>query len=155
MELSTEPTVERHVELDATPEEVWAALGAADTWLADEGDLVLETGAECDLTEDGRTRRAVVEEVDDGRRVVFRWWSTDGDGDDASRVEITLTSVGRPTLLVVRETRLVASGPAGERSTRASAAGTTSASSAGRLGRRWELRLTCLAFLAVLGLAPV
>jgi uncharacterized protein YndB with AHSA1/START domain len=153
MELSTEPTVERHVELDATPEEVWAALGAADTWLADEGDLVLETGAECDLTEDGRTRRAVVEEVDDRRRVVFRWWDTDGDGDDASRVEITLTSVGGPTLLVVRETRLVA-GPAGERSMRAGA-GAADISSAGLLARRWELRLTCLAFLAVLGLAPV
>src|SRR5689334_3639047 len=98
-----EPAVERQTDIDAPPEEVWDALAAPDTWLADEGTLPLEEGAEGHLVEDGRSRTAVVEEVDPGRRLVYRWWD-DEALDDVSRVEITLT--GRAdggTRIIVRE----------------------------------------------------
>src|SRR5919198_1409415 len=98
-----EPAVERQLDLDAPPEEVWDVLAASDTWLADSGTLPLEEGAVGHLVEDGRSRTAVVEEVDLGQRVVYRWWDDD-DLDDLSRVEISL--VGSPaggTRVVVRE----------------------------------------------------
>jgi uncharacterized protein YndB with AHSA1/START domain len=88
-----EPTVERQVDLEAAPAEVWDALAAPDTWLADAGTLPLEPGAVGHLVEDGRSRTAVVEEVEPGRRVVFRWWD-DVPAADASRVEVTL--IGGP-----------------------------------------------------------
>ena len=116
-----EPTVERQVDLDAAPEEVWDALAAPDTWLADSGTLPLEPGAVGHLVEDGLPRTAVVEEVEPGRRLVFRGWE-DGDApvldavsrpggsrsayDDpgsASRVEITLVEVDGGTRVIVRE----------------------------------------------------
>jgi uncharacterized protein YndB with AHSA1/START domain len=100
-----ETTVERQVELDAAPDEVWDALAAPDTWLADEGTLPLEEGAVGHLVEDGRSRTAVVEEVDPGRRLVYRWWDDDAP-EDASRVEVTLVGVGSGTRVAVRETAI-------------------------------------------------
>ena len=123
-------TVERQVELDASPDAVWDAVCAPETWLADEGSLDLREGGDGVLTDDGVQRRVVVETVEEGRRLVYRWWRD--DEGDASRVEITVVPGGGPTRLVVRETRL---------------AGATALMSA---ARRWELRLTCLAFLGAL-----
>jgi uncharacterized protein YndB with AHSA1/START domain len=97
-----EPTVERQLDLDAPPEEVWEALATPAAWLADEGTLPLEPGAVGHLVEDGRSRTAIVEEVEDGRRLVYRWWD-DAAADDASRVEITLTDADGGTRVVVRE----------------------------------------------------
>jgi uncharacterized protein YndB with AHSA1/START domain len=96
-----EPTVERQIDLDAAPEEVWDALAETDTWLADEGTLPLEPGAVGRLVEDGRSRTAIVEEVDHGHRLVYRWW--DDLDDDATRVEITVIGLEVGTRVVVRE----------------------------------------------------
>ena len=105
-------TVERRIDLDAPPEEVWDAFGAPETWLADAGSLPLEPGAEGHLVEDGRSRTAVVEEVAPGERLVYRWWDDDAPGlrdglgqpeDGASRVEITLLGVDGGTRVTVRE----------------------------------------------------
>ncbi|MDQ1424896.1 MAG: hypothetical protein QOD72_2394 [Acidimicrobiaceae bacterium] len=123
-------TVERQIELDASPESVWDAVCAPETWLADEGSLDIRPGGDGVLTDDGVTRRVVVETVVVGRRLVYRWWRD--DEGDASRVEITVVAGGGPTRLVVRETRL---------------AGPTARLSA---AHRWEVRLTCLAFLGAL-----
>jgi uncharacterized protein YndB with AHSA1/START domain len=115
-----EPMVERQIDLDAPPEEVWDAVSSPETWLADSGELPLEPGAVGHLVEDGRGRTAVVEEVEDGRRLVYRWWDDDAppvlevvSGPDgpgsvggpagASRVEITLVGVDGGTRVVVRE----------------------------------------------------
>ena len=96
------------MDLDAAPEEVWDALAAPDTWLADSGSLPLEPGAEGHLVEDGRSRTAVVEEVDPGHRLVYRWWDDD-DLDDVSRVEITLVAgPDTGTRVVVREWAIAA-----------------------------------------------
>jgi len=123
-------TIERHVELDASPDAVWDAVCAPDTWLADEGRLDVRPGGDGVLTDDGVVRRVVVETVEEGRRLVYRWWRD--DEGEASRVEITVVPGGGPTRLVVRETHL---------------AGPVAAMTA---AGRWELRLTCLAFLGAL-----
>lgn len=122
--------IERHVELDASPDDVWDTVCRPETWLADEGTVDIRPGGLGVLTDEGVVRRVVVETVDEGRRLVYRWWRD--DEGDASRVEITVLPGGGPTRLVVRETRL---------------AGTAVVASA---ARRWELRLTCLAFLGAL-----
>ena len=126
--------VERAVELDLGTEELWAAVCEPASWLADAGSLTIVPGGGGLLVDDGVVRRAVVEEVDAGRRLVFRWWREDGDGSDESHVELTVASAPRSSVLTVRETRLA---PAGAR---ASASAATSAV-------RWEVRLTCLGLL--------
>jgi uncharacterized protein YndB with AHSA1/START domain len=130
-------TVERQVDLDAPREEVWDALAAPDTWLADSGTLPLEPGGEGHLVEDGRSRTAVVEEVDPGHRLVYRWWDDD-DLDDVSRVEISL--VGSPaggTRVVVREWA-IAGGVLDARGVVAPASD----------GPAWDRRITWLSFEA-------
>jgi uncharacterized protein YndB with AHSA1/START domain len=120
-------TVERQVELDASPDDVWDAVCAPETWLADAGSIDVRPGGDGVLVDDGVARRVVVETVEAGRRLVYRWWRD--DEGETSRVEITVVPGGGPTRLVVRETRL---------------AGATAMMST---AHRWELRLTCLAFL--------
>jgi uncharacterized protein YndB with AHSA1/START domain len=123
-------TVERSIELDASPDEVWRAVSDPAElagWLADEADLDVVPGGEGRFVEDGHVRRAVVERVDHGRSLVFRWWDEEGGEGDATRVEVTVLPTGGPTRLVVRETVVAAS--------------------AVKVARRWDLRLTCLALL--------
>jgi uncharacterized protein YndB with AHSA1/START domain len=76
------------------------------TWLADDGDLDVREGGEGRLVEDGVARRAVVESVVEGRHLVYRWWTEDGDGGDASRVEIRVLPAGPTTFVTIRETHL-------------------------------------------------
>jgi uncharacterized protein YndB with AHSA1/START domain len=144
--------VEREVELEADIDEVWAAIVDVDTWLVDAGELDLESGSERELVDGGVRRRAVVDEVVEGRRLAYRWWS-DGDaaGDMASRVDITLEPRDGATRVVVRETPLPVVGA------RASVRADASAGTAARVrsGRWWEVRLTCLAFTALVGRVAV
>jgi uncharacterized protein YndB with AHSA1/START domain len=106
MECSERPEVTRSVELDADPADVWAAVCEPGGWLADDGELDVRQGGEGRLVEDGVARRAVVESVVDGEHLVYRWWSEDGDGGDASRVEIRVLPAGPTTLVTIRETHL-------------------------------------------------
>ena len=80
------PSVRREVVLPVPREEAWALLTSGDAireWLADDAVLEPEVGGE--VRADGR--RGVVEEVDEGRRLIFRW----DDGIDEARVEWTLS----------------------------------------------------------------
>jgi uncharacterized protein YndB with AHSA1/START domain len=71
--------VERSVELDAAPDEVWDALtdpGRLSAWV---GGAVVELdvrpgGRGTVLRSDGATRRVAVELVDAPNRLVLRWW---------------------------------------------------------------------------------
>lgn len=106
--------IRREMNLEATPEEVWAALTDPDllgAWLADEAWLELWPGGEARFVIDGRERAGWVEEAaappSDGRgegRLTF-WWAD--DGEPASRVELTLRRLdgGPGTRLRVVETR--------------------------------------------------
>src|SRR3954466_8379692 len=77
-------TVERDIEVEATPEEIWEAIAT-------------DEGRERWLDDD---REVVVEAVEEPRRLVW-WWA----GDDAwSRVEVTLVPAISATRVVVRET---------------------------------------------------
>jgi uncharacterized protein YndB with AHSA1/START domain len=97
--------------LPVSPEEAWDALTDAAAWLADDAVLDLrEGGAGWFAMPDGSERRALVEEVDDGERLVLWWWPVDADGIpdspgrrvvfivepvvDGTRVSVTDTPVG-------------------------------------------------------------
>jgi len=95
----TSPTsVTRTVELDAETEAVWEAIADPEqraAWLDDDDAA-------------GRTVR--VDEVEDGRRLVWTWWRSDGDEPDASTVEIAVSPrVDGGTRVVVVERPLSAS----------------------------------------------
>jgi uncharacterized protein YndB with AHSA1/START domain len=125
--------VERAIELDLSTEELWAAVCDPASWLSDEGSLTISPGGEGTLVDEGIVRRAVVEEVEAGRRLVFRWWRDGGDRSDESRVELTIAAMPTTSVLTVRETR-----PAVVRASAAAPAPSAV---------RWEVRLTCLGLL--------
>ena len=89
--------MERQIELEASPEEVWQLVCEPESWLADAGSVDLRPGGTGRLVDEGVARRVEVETVDEGARVVFRWWDEDHGEDGASRVEITVPAVGGPT----------------------------------------------------------
>ncbi len=100
-------TIERHVTLPTDLEQAWELVTRADdlaAWLGAEVRLeptVGTTGAVVD--HDGTARRLVVEEVDAGHRLAWRWWRDDAP-DEPSRVEVTLVPTdGGTTVRVVEE----------------------------------------------------
>lgn len=103
-------TVERHVTLPASADEVWELLTRPEelrTWLGDEVVLDPTPGSPGRVVERDRPGRAlVVEEVEAGQRLAWRWWVDGEDPSTASRVEITLDPTEGGTLLRVVEERL-------------------------------------------------
>ncbi len=91
--------VEREVVLPAPRDEVWDAL-VDGGWLGDDVELEPWTGGDEVVAE----RRGVVEEVDEGERLVLRWAR---DGEAETRVELLLTDAVAGTRLVVLETAAV------------------------------------------------
>lgn len=75
--------VQREIEIEATPEEVWEAIAT-------------DEGREAWLDDD---REVVVETVQEPTRLVW-WWA---DADAWSRVEVTLVPLVKTTRVVVRE----------------------------------------------------
>jgi uncharacterized protein YndB with AHSA1/START domain len=99
--------VERQVTLPTDLEEAWALLTRPDdlaAWLGAEVDLEPTPGARGAVVDhDGTERRLVVERVDAGARLAWRWGRDDAP-DEPSRVEITLVPVeGGTTVRVVEE----------------------------------------------------
>lgn len=96
--------VRREVVLPVDRETAWTAIQDAEglaTWLADEVALEIEMGAEGWLRwEDGESRRVVVQEVEQRRRVVLRWSECEGP---ETVVELVLDDVPGGTRLVVLE----------------------------------------------------
>lgn len=111
---------ERVVSLEATPDEVWAALTEHEqlgAWFG--GDLTLEArpgGRVVLVGDDGERRHGTIEVIDPGRRLVFRWWEP-GLATTASgtRVDLELAagSAGGTDLTVREGTLRRAHGPAG------------------------------------------
>lgn len=104
--------VVRSVVLDADAGDVWRALtddGELSAWFG--GDVVLDVrpgGGGRFQEPDGGARRAVVEEVDDGARLVWRWWEEGAGATAASRVELTVEQVDGGTRLTVVEAPVAA-----------------------------------------------
>jgi uncharacterized protein YndB with AHSA1/START domain len=96
------PSVRREVVLPLPRERAWELLtdqAALREWLAEDAELEPEPGGAVRADD----REGVVEDVDPGRRLTFRW----DDGEDASRVEWTLDEVPGGTRVTVLERRLV------------------------------------------------
>jgi uncharacterized protein YndB with AHSA1/START domain len=115
------PTVRREIVLPVPRERAWELLCEPAEWLADEAALDPEPGGEVRAAwADGEVREGVVQEVDPGERIRFRWWDEDAAGSD---VEWRLEDVVAGTRVVVVERALVpvAWGPPLEMLARASA----------------------------------
>lgn len=91
--------VTREIDLEAPPEEVWEALtdqAKLSEWFANDVELDPKPGGEGLFRwDDGEERRALVEEVEPGRRFVFTW--------DESRVVIELEEIPAGTRVTVVE----------------------------------------------------
>jgi uncharacterized protein YndB with AHSA1/START domain len=102
-------TVERHVTLPAEPDEAWALLTRPDdlaAWLGREVAIDPTPGAAGTVVDhDGTRRQLVIDAVETGRRLAWRWWT---DDDSPSRVEITLTPTDTGTEVRVVEALLPA-----------------------------------------------
>jgi uncharacterized protein YndB with AHSA1/START domain len=109
----------REITLPVSPEEAWEALTESDRledWFADEAELDPVPGGAATFTWEGEgTRRAVVEEVEEGRRLAFRWEEEPGEAPGqagpGTRVEFTLLPVPEGTRLLVRETGFALAAP--------------------------------------------
>ena len=95
------PTVEREIELPASPAEVWDALPGM---LGDDVELVAEPGGRLHADGPDGERVGAVDEVAVARRLTFWWTAVDGD-EPPSYVELELFDTDEGTLLRVRETR--------------------------------------------------
>jgi uncharacterized protein YndB with AHSA1/START domain len=104
--------VTRRVSLPAPREEVWRALVTPEllsSWLGEVTELDARAGGSVIVREpDGATRRGLVERVEPGRTLVFRWRRLAGAGrslevGEATRVEFELEDEGAGTRLTVTE----------------------------------------------------
>ncbi|HEX6311937.1 MAG TPA: SRPBCC domain-containing protein [Acidimicrobiia bacterium] len=105
--MNTGDPVEREIELDATPEEVWEELADPDRlgeWLGAGVDLDLEPGGTGTFSfPDGGTRRARVVAVEAGRMLSFTWWPVAPTVGPPTLVTITIAPRGTGSRLHVRE----------------------------------------------------
>ena len=105
--------VERILTLAAGGDRVWDAVECG-AWLGDDAMIDPRPGGDGWVRDGGRLRHLVIEDIEPGRRLVFRWWALDPDGvGPASRVHIELEpSEEEPdhTRVVVVEAPLVGGG---------------------------------------------
>jgi uncharacterized protein YndB with AHSA1/START domain len=107
--MANEPDrLERSVELEVDVDELWRLVSEPEelaTWFAPEAELEVVPGGEGRFVDDdGVARRAVVDAVDIGQRLRFRWWSE--EGGDASVVTMAIAATPTGSRLTVVEQRL-------------------------------------------------
>lgn len=112
--------VKRATTLPIDAARAWTVLTSeAGAWLADDGELDVRVGGDGWFREDGRVRHAVVESLDEGRRLVLRWWPLDSTGvGAATRVALELEAdpeepAQRTRLLVTESAAAPALPPSG------------------------------------------
>ena len=102
------PTVTREVDLPAEVADVWDALTSPPligAWFGAAVEWALEPGGPMRVGrgDDGAApRHGVVDEVEHGRRLRYRWWPSDGPGD-ATAVTYELEPLPAGTRLVITE----------------------------------------------------
>lgn len=100
------PEVERSVEVDASPEEVWEHIvdgTLASEWMGSPITIQPRPGGDVDFAPDGDEFIGTVEEVDPGRSITWSWRHPDRD---PSQVTITLIPEGDGTVITVTERML-------------------------------------------------
>jgi uncharacterized protein YndB with AHSA1/START domain len=132
-------SVERQVTLPTELEQAWELVTRPEdlaAWLGAEVHLDPTVGATgAVLDHDGTARQLVVEQVEPGRRLAWRWWRDDAP-DEPSRVEITLAPTDGGTAVRVVE-ELAATGPVAQ----------------ARAGEAWSHRLLHLEALLLVAAA--
>lgn len=138
-------SITRTVRISAGTDEVWESVGRVEGlagWLGGAVDVDLTPGeAGSFVDHDGVTRRLVVTELDEGRRVGFVWWDEDRPSA-ASSVVIAVDGDGDGARVTVTETvDPVAVGALGGR---ASARTVAEVADVIGIGHRWDARLASL-----------
>jgi uncharacterized protein YndB with AHSA1/START domain len=87
--------VTREIELPATPDEIWELVAESDRlgeWLDADVELDMRPGGAGTFRfADGGVRRAMVRDIEPGRRLAFTWWALTGeDVGRATTVTITI-----------------------------------------------------------------
>ena len=99
------PLVRREIVLPVPRDRAWELVCEPEEWLAEEAGLDPEPGGEVHATwADGERREGVVDAVEPGELLRFRWW--DGRGE-VSEVEWRLEDAVAGTRVVVVERALV------------------------------------------------
>lgn len=103
-------SVTRDLDVDVSPDELWRAIADDDeraAWWGGDTAVDLQPGGTGHATDpDGTVRRIRVDEVEPGRRLSYRWWTTD---DDGSSVELVVVPQPGGSRLTVTETPLTCS----------------------------------------------
>jgi uncharacterized protein YndB with AHSA1/START domain len=95
--------VTREITLPIDRDDAWEELSDLEGWLAEEAELDLRPGGDGHFRfADGSERRAVVEEVDEGERLTW-WWFSDDPEDLGTRVELRLEDAVAGTRVIVVE----------------------------------------------------
>lgn len=91
--------MEKVQDFDVPADELWAALTEPEqlaAWLGDEVTLDVRPGGQGRVVDDGETRRVVVDDVEEGRRLAFTWWPEEPAGHRGTAGG-TATIAGAPT----------------------------------------------------------
>lgn len=97
--------IHREVEIPCSLEEAWRYV-VDPSWLGDDGELDVTEGGEGWVRSGDDTRYLVVEEVEEERRLAYRWASF---VDEPSRVEIDLEPTSIGTRISISESPIEAS----------------------------------------------
>ena len=115
METAPDNAVERVQDFPVPVGELWSAVSdeaQLATWLGDELELEVRPGGSGRIVDDGEVRRVVVEDLVDGERLSFTWWTEHVDqrrpgatvAGPPTRVEFVVLPTDTGSRLSVRET---------------------------------------------------
>jgi len=103
--------VTREITLPLDRDDAWEEVADLEGWLAEEAEMDLRPGGDGRLRlADGSERRAVVEDVREGERLSW-WWFSDDPADLGTHVELRLEDAVSGTRVIVVESGY-APGPA-------------------------------------------
>lgn len=95
--------VQRSTTIPAEADRVWDAVLRGD-WLGEDVAIEPWPGGDGVVLDRGEVRHVVVETVDPGRRLTYRWWGISDDGvSDATRVVIDVEPLYDQTRVVIIE----------------------------------------------------
>jgi uncharacterized protein YndB with AHSA1/START domain len=128
--MSDRVDINRSIELDLEPHDVWELIGDGERWadwMVDAADVDVVPGGGGQVRDAEERRDVRIDTVSVGERIAFEWWPVDRP-DEASAVDLRIVPSPHGTVLEVVETF-----PATRAVTAMSAASS-----------RWRVRAVCL-----------